>query len=57
MRYRLRTLVIFTLVIPPIFAAVCLGGGKIVFALAVYLGLVALAKRFVFSDRRELLRA
>ena len=57
MRYRLRTLIILMLVIPPVFAAICLGGGKIVFALAVYLGLVALAKRFVFSDRPALHRA
>jgi hypothetical protein len=51
MRYRLRTLAALTAIVPPLFAAVCLGGGWIVLSLATYVGLVAMTKRFVFSDR------
>jgi hypothetical protein len=50
MRYRFRTLVALTAIVPPVSAAVCLGGGPIVLVLAMYLGLVVLVKRFVFSD-------
>jgi hypothetical protein len=51
MRYRLRTLTALTMIVPPVFAALWLGGGAIVLAMSLYMGLVVLAKRFVFSDR------
>jgi len=51
MQYRLRTLIALMFIVPPVFAMVWLGGIWIVVAMAAYLGLVALAKRFIFADR------